>query len=90
MDKIIHIIINHDMLMINLIINHNLLNTTNVNSIVSVEEHNKIVTKMIMMEKKWENMSIFIVEYLHLTKKIPIIPLVNNSYARNNNPTDSS
>ena len=30
---------------------------------------------MIMIETKWENMVIFLVEYLHLTIKVPIIPL---------------
>ena len=39
--------------------------------------------------EKWENMAILIVKYLHLKKKLPIIPLGNNYYARNNNPTDS-
>ena len=46
---------------------------------------------MIMIETKWENMSIVIVEYLQLTKtKIPIISFWNNSYAIKNDQTDSS
>ena len=45
---------------------------------------------MIMIEKKWGDMEIFIVEYLHLTKKVPIIPCGNNSYARKKNSTDFS
>ena len=35
-------------------------------------------------------MAIFIVEYLHLTEKIPIIPLENYFHSRDKNPTDSS
>ena len=35
-------------------------------------------------------MAIFILEYLHSKKKVPIIPLENKSYARKKNPTDSS
>ena len=54
--------------MIHRIINHNLILTTNFNSIVRIEEHNKLVPKMIMIGKKWERMEIFIVEYIHLTK----------------------
>ena len=42
-----------------------------------MEEHNKLVPKMIMIETKWE-------------KQLPIIPLGNNSYAINKNPTDYS
>ena len=37
---------------------------------------------MIMIETKCQNMAIFIVEYLHLTKLVPNIPLGYNSYAR--------
>ena len=61
-DNKIHLIINHNMLLIYCIINQNLVNATNVNIIVRIEEHNKLVPIMIMMEKKWENMEISIVE----------------------------
>ena len=43
-----------------------------------------------MIETKFENMAIFILEYLHLTEKIPIILLGNNYYVRKKNPTDYS
>ena len=56
------------------IINHNLIITTNINSIITIEEHNKLLPEMIMIGTKWENMAIFIVEYLHLTK-------TNNHYS---------
>ena len=90
MDNRIHPIINHNLLLIHRIINQNLINTTSVSSIFRIEEHNKLVPKMIMIEKKRENMAIFIVEYTHLTKKVPIIPLGNSFYARKKNPTDYS
>ena len=88
--KIIYLIINHNLILIHRIINHNMLNTTNVNMIIRIEEHNKLVPKMIMRVTKWGKMVIFIVEYLRLTNKLPIIPLGNNYYAINNNSTDSS
>ena len=69
MDNIIHLIFSQKLLLIYRIINHNLINTTNVNSIVMIEEHNKLVPKMITIETKCENMEIFMVEYLHLTKQ---------------------
>ena len=89
-DNVIHLIIRHNLILIYRILNHNLLNTTNFNNIYMKEEHNKLVSKMIMIQTKWENMAIFLVEYLHLTKYIPIITLVNNSYAIKKNPTYSS
>ena len=89
MDNIIHIIINHNLILINRVINHKLLNTNNVNGIVRIEEHNNIVPKIIIIGINWENMAMFIVEYLHMTKK-NIIPLLNNYYAIKKNPTDPS
>ena len=89
-DNITNLIINHSLLPIHCIINHNLLLTTNVNSIIRIEEQNKLVPKMIMIEKKWGDMEIFIVEYLHLTKKVPIIQLGNNYYTIEKNPNNSS
>ena len=89
MDDIINLIVNQNLLLIHRIINHNLLLTTNVNSTIRIEKHNKLVTKMIRIETKWGNMAIFKVEYLHLTKKLPIIPLGINSYEKKKNPTDS-
>ena len=73
-DNIFHRIINHNLLMIHIIMNHNFILTTNVDIIIRIEEHNKLVPKMNMMETKWENMAIFVVEYLHKTKKLSIIP----------------
>ena len=89
-DNIIHNIIKKNMLLIHCIINYNLINTTNIHNILRIKEHNKLVVKMITIDTKWENMAILIVEYLHLTKQIPIIPLGNNVYARKKNPNDSS
>ena len=67
--------------MIHIINNRNLLLTNNIKIIAIVEEQKNILTEMIMLGTKWKHMEIFIVEYLHLTKKILIIPLGNNSYA---------
>ena len=78
MDSIIHLIINQNLLRIYHIINRNLLDTTNYNSISIIEEHNKLIPKMVMIEKKWENMEIFILEYLHLKKKYPIFHYEKN------------
>ena len=51
------------------VINHNLILTTNVNSIFIIEEHNKLLPEMIIIGGKWENMAICIVEYLHSTEE---------------------
>ena len=90
MENMIHRVVNHNLLLIFRIINHNLILTTNINSIVRIEEHKNIFTKIITIGTKWENMAIFIVEYLHLTEKVPIISLGGNYYARKKNPTYSS
>ena len=87
MKNIVHLIINNNLIPIHCIINHNLLNITNFNIIVRIEEHSKFFPKKIMKETKWENMSIFVVEYLDPTF-LPITSLGNNSYERKNNPTD--
>ena len=49
---------------IHCIINHNLLLTTNFNIIVMIEEHNTILPELIIIGTRWENVAIFIVEYL--------------------------
>ena len=72
LDNIIRYIINHNLIPIHCIINHSLINTTNVNSIIRIEEHNKLVPKMIMIDTKLENMEIFIVEYLNLIRVFPL------------------
>ena len=59
LDNIIHLNIDHILILINRIIKHNPLNTTNVNSIIRIEWKNKLVPEMIMIEAKWENMAIF-------------------------------
>ena len=43
-----------------------------------------------MIKSKWEDMTILIVKYRHLTKQLPMIPLGNNYHARKKNPTNSS
>ena len=48
--------------MIHHIINRNLLLKTNVNIIVMLEEHSTILTELIMIGTKCENMSILIVK----------------------------
>ena len=66
--------------MIHIINNRNLLLTNNIKIIAIVEEQKNILTEMIMLGTKWKHMEIFIVEYLHLTKRIPIITLGNDTY----------
>ena len=53
-DNIINIIINQNLLLFYCFIDHNMLNTTNFNIIVRIEEYNNLVPKMIMIEIKWK------------------------------------
>ena len=54
--------------MIDRIINLNhLLIINNVNTIFIIEQNNKLVTELIMINKKWINVALLTVEYLHLT-----------------------
>ena len=48
------------------IIDYNMPYTTTVNSIVIIEEFNKLIPKMIIIGTKGEHMAWFIVEYPHL------------------------
>ena len=43
-NNIIHLIINHNLILIHRIINHDMLITTNINSIAMIEKHNYILT----------------------------------------------
>ena len=67
-DNKVYRIINHNLIQIHHVIDNNLPVTADVNIIVSIEKHSKLVSKMIIIVTKWENMAIFIVKYLHLTK----------------------
>ena len=63
--------------------------TTNVNSIVGIEEHNKLIQKYYDRDKVVKHGNIYIIITIP-DKKIPIIPLLLTSYTINKNPTDSS
>ena len=54
--------------MIHYIINLNhMMIITNLNSVFIIEQHNKLLTEMIMIINKWINVALFIFEYLHRT-----------------------
>ena len=54
--------------MIYQIINLNqLLIITNFNSVVIIEQHIKLITELFIINKKWINVVLLIVEYLHMT-----------------------
>ena len=83
------IIGNHVENTINLIIKHRFLLTTSIIIIVMIDEHNKILPKMIMIRRKWEKW-----QYSQLNtytgQKKPIVSLGNDHYAIKKNPTGSS
>ena len=56
-DNMIHHIIN---------LNHMLI-VTNVNTIVIIEQQNKLLRELITTKKKWINVVLLILEYLHHT-----------------------
>ena len=84
-----NIFINHNLLLINRIINHNMINTTNVNIIFRIEEYKKLAPKMIIIEKNgkaWQ----YSQWNTYTWKKVAVITLGNNFYARKKNPPYSS
>ena len=50
-ENIIHLNIRHNLIPINCINNHNLLNTTEVNSIFKIEKHTNLVPRMMIIKK---------------------------------------
>ena len=69
----------------------NLLIITNVNSIVMIEQHNKILTEIITIRKNWKNIgSIHSVIPSPDIKKLPIITLGKKHQYSKKNPHVSS